>query len=211
LDGPLAKVGRAIDHYRTIKGELHWGVDRKLRPVTIESDSDGLEYRFRVEEIEPLDPAWPLLLGDAYHNLRSAMDHLAFQLHVRHFRGKVPLAATKDSAFPIWDTVPSSPIEQYRGIWRLGKPERRAIEWLQPYKGWDSSYPPSAQIGQLRRALADVNMLDIIDKHREIHLVNAVVQAVPQPVFAPEFGFQQKPERKHGHVLVTHPRESTVV
>lgn len=52
--------------------------------------SNGLEFPFHVSEIEPLDQAWLLLIGDAYHKLRTALDQLVYQLHVRHFRGTVP-------------------------------------------------------------------------------------------------------------------------
>lgn len=197
LDSPIAKLERAIEHYRVLKFDFHGGVDRQHRPVTFERKRDGLEYCFRVGEIEPLNSAWPLVIGDAYYNLRAALDHLAYQLHVRHYRGAVPAGppddAEGDSQFPIWDTLGSTPLRQYRGIKRLGNPELTAIELLQPYKGWGTHYPPRRNVWSIRRALSDINMLNIIDKHRELHLVHRTVQSVYSAPFGSDVGFQQYP------------------
>jgi len=198
LDGPIAKVSRAADHYTTLKRDLHGGFDRKRRPVTVERYLDGLEYRFRIGEIEEPDPRWPLILGEAFYNLRSALDLLAYQLHVRHYKGSVPVGppddAAGESAFPISTRVPTQPFGNRNDIRRLGPREKAAIEWLQPYKGWNKrNQKRLGGIGQLRQTLADVNRFNVIDKHRELLVVNMVPKAVFQPHFPAEFGFQQDP------------------
>ena len=184
LESPMAKLRRAVHHYRTLKA-IHWDVDHKRRPVNVKA-VDGLHYEFSVGDIEPLNPDVPLILGDAYHNLRSALDCLVFQLHVRAHRGAVPGRVVSDSAFPIrmkeWRYGSGSrmgqpiPTDEWKEIKTLGKRERTGIEWLQPYKGWDRNYPhPSRFIGQLRAGLADIHRFDIMDKHHAPHLVEAVL------------------------------------
>ena len=65
LELPAAKLRRAVHHYRTLK-DIHWGVDHRRRPVTRRQvDAEGLEYEFRVGDIEPLNPDVSLILGDA--------------------------------------------------------------------------------------------------------------------------------------------------
>src|ERR1700681_2697566 len=175
LDTPVARMERAARHYRTIKEEFHGGVDRKFRPVTTKCESEGVDYSFYVGDIEPFDAEVSFLVSEAYFNLRAALDQLVFQLHVRHFRGNVPPDAEEASAFPVilkqWkyktgrmkgNPVPSS---EWNSIKRLAARERTAIEWLQPYKGWGSVYPPDTNIGALRCSLSQIHDINRFDKH----------------------------------------------
>ncbi len=205
LEAPIAKLRRAVHHYRTLKA-LHWGVDHKRRPVSCKAQVDGLKYEFCVGEVESLNPDVPLILGDAYHNLRAALDGLVFQLHVRRYRGRVPPDIVSNSAFPIrtkeWHYKSGKlkglpvPTDKWKEIGTLGARERTTIEWLQPYKGWDTRHPrPTSLVGQLRAGLADIHRFDIIDKHQQPYLVEAHLRAVAQPRFPsrPDFGFRQHP------------------
>src|SRR5665213_367238 len=198
MEGPIARLRRAVEHYRTLKDVFHGGVDAKRRSVRAERHRDGLEYRFRVGEIEPVPPVFSVILGEAFFNLRSALDHLVYELHVRHYGGSIPADAAGASAFPIRMRERKNkgapiPTDRWDCIKRLGQRERTSIEWLQPYKGWDSHYPPSTQIGRLRLALADLDGLNNIDKHRQFHLVQTMAASVYRPSFLDEFGFQQHP------------------
>lgn len=209
LDAPIAKLRRAIHHYRTLKA-LHRGGDHQHRTVSCQAHVDGLTYEFRIGEVEPLDPQIPLVLGDAYHNLRAALDCLVFQLHERRFRGNVPRRSAKNSAFPIFAEQPRYgrkdcdvslrgcviPTDEWPSIKALGHRERTAIEWLQPYKGWDPKWPrPKSNVGKLRLGLADINRFDIIDKHHQPHLVAAVLVSVGEPRFpVDDFGFLHQPQ-----------------
>lgn len=200
LADPIARVERAIHHYRTLKFDFHWGVDHRRRSVTATREREGLEYSFHVGEIEPLDPAWPVVIGDAYHNLRAALDNLAYQLHVRKFNGAVPDDGAEDSAFPVYLRQPRvrrdgrliAPIE-WRSIRNLDGPEIALIERLQPYQGFGTGYPPDTPDGQIRRGLWDVHRIDIIDKHRQRQVVTSVPVAMYLPRFPPQYGGRQTP------------------
>jgi len=199
LDDPVARVNRAIHHYHTLKDSFH-GVDRKFRPVFANSCHEGLEYRFYVGDIEAPNPDWALILGEAYHNLRAALDNLVFQLHVRHFRGEVPDAVVKAAAFPVFEVRPEKgktgvavPTDKWDKIQNLGKVERASIEWLQPYHGRDRQYPPRAGINQIRRGIRDVDRLDKIDKHRNLHLASIAMGSIVAPFVEARFGFQNHP------------------
>lgn len=194
IDQPVAKLRRAAEHYRVIKRDFFGGYDRQALPVVLERHRDGLEYRLRAGEIEPLPPDLPLLLGDAYYNLRGALDYLVYQLHLRHYRGSIPAAVRRDSAFPIYSQQPPQrggaplPTERWKEIGSLGKRERTAIEWLQPYRGRGSTI-----VKDLRVALSDISIVNNFDKHRELHVTRSIPQAVQVPYFAAEFGFRQHP------------------
>jgi hypothetical protein len=199
LNDPIARIKRAVHHYHALKDSFH-GVDRKFRPVRVERDREGLEYRFYVGEIEAPNSDWSLMLGDAYHNLRAALDNLVFQLHVRHYRGKVPDAVEKTSAFPVFE-VPDTfkttglpiPTDRWKTIQNLGRAERATIEWLQPYHGRDRHYPPRTVVNQIRRGIHDVDRLDKIDKHRNLHLANIAMTSIEARYFEARFGFKNHP------------------
>ena len=201
LEGAIAKVGRAAEHYRVLKYDLNGGFDYKFRPVTPQCEREGLEYRFYVGEIEPIDPSFSLIAGDAYHNLRSALDHLVFQMHVRHYRGSITPEAEYDSMFPIYDrprfkdkmkTIPK-PTKEWSNISRLSAKERAAIEWLQPYRRGYKVPPTRANslVQQMRQTLHDVNWFDVIDKHRTIHVVQDARFLYHGPRFMDKYGFHQ--------------------
>lgn len=199
LADPIARVNRAVHHYHALKDSFH-GVDRKVWPVIGTRSPDGLEYQFHIGEIEPLDPNWSLILGEAYHNLRAALDHLVFQLHVRHYRGRVPDAVANASAFPTLACRPRdrktrlpTPTAKWNTIGNLGKAERELIERLQPYRGWGSKYPPRTTLGQMRRGIFDVNKLDNIDKHRSLHLATIAMRSIATQTFPERCGFQSHP------------------
>lgn len=200
IEQPLAKLRRAAKHYRTIKDEFFDGFDRQTWTGTLERHRDGLEYRVCAGEIEPLPPELPLIFGDAYFNLRAALDYLVYQMHLRHFRGRIPAPVpgqpdvARRSAFPIFDTRPEDghgnprPTVKWKEIQHLAKRERAAIEWLQPYQSGGLRLVKEARI-----ALTDISMLNNIDKHRELHLARSIVQAVETPHFLPKLGFRQNP------------------
>jgi hypothetical protein len=199
LDAPVARVERAAFHYRTLKYDLHGGVDHRRRPVNVECDDEGREYRFYVDEIESLDPVWPVILGEALDDLRSALDHLIYELHVRRFHGAPPADVAEDCAFPIRikekkDTKGVAvPTSSWRQIKRLKRRDRDRIERLQPYKGWGDRDPATKPIGQLRRVLWDIHQLSVMQRRYGLHPVPIVATPVPHPPFPHRFGFKGHP------------------
>lgn len=196
LDEPLAKLKRAAQHYRLLKDELHGGLDSHMHAVRVEPRHEGLEYVFYIGEVEPLDPAWPFVVGDCVHNIRASLDYLVFQLHIRRYKGKVPADAEEAAQFPIRLREPRYkggprrgaivPAQEWPGIMRLALPQRRSIRWMQPYIQRKDSLSP------FRQTLADIHQLDIADKHRHVHVVSAVLRQVPTLSPGP-YGFKQRP------------------
>lgn len=67
-------------------------------PPVHEIDSDRKHLILKLPTAEPLDPVLPLIIGDCIHNLRSALDHLVFQLALLNKAGTESASKT---AFPI--------------------------------------------------------------------------------------------------------------
>lgn len=196
LEGAVAKIYRAAEHYGVLKA-LNGGVDYALRPVHAERDDDGLTYRFYIGPIETIPDDFALILGDAFHNLRSALDHLVFELHVRHFRGNVPDYEREHSMFPIYDTVPKRSnkvwdFNTWNSIKSLGQRERTKIEFMQPYHRWSpkTKRPWMPRVWQYRHTLSEVSWFDIVDKHRTLHVIQATNHALSVPTFPDFYGFR---------------------
>jgi len=50
-----------------------------------------------------VDPDWLLIAAEIMFDLRSALDHLVYLLHVRRHRDRVPKSVATRTQFPIYD------------------------------------------------------------------------------------------------------------
>lgn len=164
LEGCDEKLKRAETHIQALYGEINDFINSKPHKIVEDKDLERGKYEARIEVLrEPDDPAWGVLLGDFIHNLRSALDHLVWQL-VR-LNNKRPSA---ENCFPIestgtkyWcarkDGRPSARDGALRGV---SDEHRAIIDGAQPYRRGQTadSHP-----------LAIIKMLSNIDKHRLVH------------------------------------------
>src|SRR5258708_2591931 len=148
------KIERAKKHLRDLAGELLIAKNVKTTVVVGEDESgfrQGVPDKFITLPRMPFDVV--VLAGEIIHNLRSALDHLAWQLV--ETAGNVP---SSDTMFPILlslDGYESSKIGKVKGM----RPEAiKAIDRLKPYKGGNDE-------------LWRIHELDIIDKHRTLFSV----------------------------------------
>jgi hypothetical protein len=186
LEEPAAKLRWAAEQYRRIKN-AQGGADHQSIPLRIESSDDGLRYYMYAEDVPPLSEDLPLILGDIYHNLRGALDYLVYQLHERHYRGRIPAAIAEQTQFPIRAQVPNTGPDNWSSIRHLSGKERTAIAWLQPY-----NTRKDARAG-VRLHLRDINLINNIDKHRRLHVTRSMAQAVPTMASLPDYGLTQNP------------------
>jgi len=158
LGGVRNKIGRAEKHFDEVNTavEIALGAEdnANLTPP-YEYYPDRQELIISSPKPKPVDPSLPLAIGDCIHNLRSALDHLAFQLAV--LNGKGAEAESKIS-FPVCLTEN----EFTKFIKKKVAPfidgqALAAIKELLPY-----------QTGAVHEAdiLWVISQLDIIDKHR---------------------------------------------
>jgi hypothetical protein len=160
LDSVREKIRRARDHFDAIRAalKLTLGSKPESETTTIDVALEGQQVISKFRKAEPLDPSLPLLIGDCIHNLRSALDHLAYQLAVLNGTGAIaaektmfPVCLTKDGQAGFDERVRRS-LEPFISNAALAE-----IEKCQPYKAYP--IPHEADIWVLHR-------LDIIDKHR---------------------------------------------
>ncbi|HVU60233.1 MAG TPA: hypothetical protein VHD58_01095 [Mycobacteriales bacterium] len=150
-EGVRQKVGRAkehIDHLETVVSAFHESRPYRLVPDFTIEPPDWVHIRVHFDK--PLPASVPLIIGDAVHNLRSALDHFA--------HCAVP-SPTTDTAFPVMRKGPTPTTAALKGHVK-GKLKgtslalQQAVCALQPYEGGDGHW------------LWALDQLDVIDKHR---------------------------------------------
>lgn len=163
LDGAHQKVGWGRHHAELFDRETDrlYGPEGNP-PFTIDLQFDPKKSRFLawVETVNEDTGDLPLILGDALHNFRSALDHIAWQL-ARRQQGRVPRSPV---SFPIAPTPGRfhSPAV-WTQLWEIGPREREMIENLQPYR--------QVFTGDLVHPLALLGARNNQDKHRLLHVV----------------------------------------
>lgn len=160
LDGSFLKFHRADEHLQVVNDLMQGFLNRKPYRIidNIVRNGNTRERVLRLEQLEDIPTNIPLLIGDACNNLRSALDHLLWQLWLLYnpsFDGTV--------FFPICDTEDRFKTKTVWGyIKGLSDIQRAAIESLQPYKTGN----PALSF------LRDVNNTD---KHRIIPVISHIV------------------------------------
>jgi hypothetical protein len=115
----------------------------------------------------------PVIVSDAIHNMRAALDYIVFEL-AKHDSGKVQ----NGTQFPIehvkvHPTNPARGFDARKTTYLKGLKQRHidAIEWLQPYKGVEWT-----------KTLRDISNPD---KHRELIVLSSAARSI-ELVFIPD-------------------------
>jgi len=188
VEDPLAKLTRADRQLDLLQEQVYaiWP-PRKRWPVRAEELRAGLEYHFYLGEVPPIDPEWLLWAGEIMFDLRSALDHLVYQLYLRRFRGNIPAEIKRIPMFPIFDREAQFDQSGHSRIRHLSQRDLRAIRNLQPFVARDDKWFMS------RRWLSRLDALHNIDKHRRLHVVAAAHTASITPAFPDEVGWEARP------------------
>lgn len=124
------------------------------------------------------DPMWGVRIGEIIHNLRSALDHLVWELFILHNRKPPPLPSKNQ--FPIFDTkarfkAHGVPV-QLKGV---SDRAIRLIEAEQPFPVADGGTGEG-----VNSPLWHLAELSNADKHRTLHVTGNLLQSF-EFTFAP--------------------------
>jgi hypothetical protein len=171
LDGVRAKLQRADEHLETLAGEMAAFLNADPSPLGFTIPHFDPETKWHVVyayvEEEPPDRLG-VILGDVLHNIRSALDHLVWQLVI--LNGGTPKKGMGGNSFPIalteaqWTKALKGPL--------LGVSEDHCaiIEKTQPYKQGDKA--EQTYFGWLQ-------FLSNTDKHQVVHPIVAILRDDP--------------------------------
>jgi hypothetical protein len=154
------RLDRALYHLESLKEELDaWREENPYRTWS-KADVDSTKKVLWVEVLKPPPAAeLSLIIGDCIHNLRSALDNLAFELALAYKGAPLPSDIEGKSGFPIFLTEnPAKLDDMLSGV----HPDAKAIiEGLQPYNRWKRA---------TNDPLWQLNQLAVEDKHRLPHV-----------------------------------------
>jgi hypothetical protein len=188
LSGVLVKIDRARAHLDEFDREAS-RVEAACRDAIVrERDERRSEYVFRFDRVPAVPAVLSAIAGDAIHNLRVSLDHLAWQLVIA--TGGTPRAGWGGTTFPIYERSPSP---DSRPQINPGVPEglRQVLDELQPYKR--ARQPEHHQ-------LAILNRLDISDKHHQLLVAVIGVQSLGWWGEVDPTGFNSGPYRDGSEV-----------
>jgi hypothetical protein len=161
LDDARAKLGRAKLHVEILRADIRQAGQGEPYTIPLREDLDedtGTLY-LRVDRETARPQEWGLMIGDALHNLRSALDSGWWQLACHHLKRGPTEEEAKKIQFPILKpggTWNHSSVKKWVGL-----AAAKFAGALQPDPG---GYPP-----EILHPLAALNRLSNIDKHRNIH------------------------------------------
>jgi hypothetical protein len=168
LSGVDAKIGWAKRHLAELTRTIGDTLEAHPYRFVGQMDADSGEYVLTVHDLPAMDPTWSLRVGDVVHNLRSGLDHLAWQLVILDDRRpdvntQFPIrrSAVDKNGQPV--PIQLRPTVRNREI-------LDALEAVQPYLG-----PEGEPAEYARNPLWRLHRLDIIDKHRLLLVVRAAL------------------------------------
>jgi hypothetical protein len=156
--GAHAKIERAKEHIRDLDRETAAFLALNPYKVTPEFYVEHNATAYFLDECQPIPVHIPLLAGDAAHNLRTALDYLAYSL--------IPKGASSTPEthiyFPICKGLEEYRTESVRKTKGMPKEAKERIDAFKPYAGGDNR-------------LWELHQLDIIDKHRLLMTTATIV------------------------------------
>jgi hypothetical protein len=157
-----AKLDRATAHVDALRAEVVavTGEDLESVPLFRQYEPEHGAVVYRVERVPEVRDSWGLVIGDALHNFRSALDHLWWQLAIRHLEREPTEKEAKDIQFPIFTTEPVNGWGAHRFLKHVDRAIADQLEPLQPYNAPNdvTSFGVLAEFSN-------------IDKHRAVHVV----------------------------------------
>jgi hypothetical protein len=157
LDSAVAKINQADKHFKALNEAINAWVE--LEPYGAVVDRQGQTGKIILRATERIKPpdSISVALGDYVHNLRSALDHVAWAAAIS--LQNPPVSAT---AFPIYHDVTSFDENRPRYIEAMWAADQARIKRAQPYWNLKTKDP-----------LFWVQQLDNTDKHRLLVVVAA--------------------------------------
>lgn len=157
FDGVVQKLNRAKAHLNILDADLN--AEGGPYRLTVEPDAESGYYLIKAIRVRETDH-WALLLGDYLHNLRSALDHMVWQLVLAN--GERP---TRSNEFPIAVDPVWFDRKAKRYLSGVHDDAVAVIRRLQPFGVSDEGKPELDPLWLL-------NELENVDKHRLVHVLS---------------------------------------
>jgi hypothetical protein len=172
LDGCRAKIDGARKQLSVMADEWSgWLAEKPYPSWVIESDTDPGRYCVYFDFSTPPPPAFSVIAGEIAHDLRSALDHLAWREAVECVGPEQAECHATVITFPL--AKGPADFKSAQTLSYVGADARAVMERHQPYQGGQGDGPKS---------LGLLHWLNRIDKHRALHPILAAPQPFQRPV-----------------------------
>ena len=168
LTSAYLKLQRAKEHVNDLRRrieEMRSGGDF----ITLHRQYEPKEGSiiFRVANVIAVPDEWALVVGDAVHNFRCSLDHLAWQLAIRHFGGVEPTdrKAIRNIQFPVMSDV--NDWNSSRFSKHFDTADWNKLKQFQPF--FARPYAPASSLNPLEE-FCGFHGVSNVDKHRRIQL-----------------------------------------
>ena len=161
LDSIRVKALRAKDHLRCLEAETHAYLASNPYVIGTKRDPHTRRLVYFISSVQPTPATLSTVLGDAIHNLRSALDHLAYQL-VSIGTGTTP---SSHVYFPIADDAAKYNKNRTKQLCGARPEAILAIDALTPYRVGND-------------VLWKLHKLDVIDKHRALITAGSAFRSI---------------------------------
>lgn len=166
LSGVRLKIERAKQHIIELNTAINTFFESGPYGVEPDPNPQTSDVFLRVTKATPVPLGFGLTVGDAIHNLRSALDHVAWQL-VECGRG----TPNDQTSFPIGETRKKYALALKRGkIKGVALGAQKICCRVQPYQSGDET-------------LWNIHQLDIFDKHK---LVITAASSIATVTYTPK-------------------------
>lgn len=167
LAGVWAKIARADEHAQLLEREVGAFFDRDPQPVATSvgyfDPESGWHMVYGIVREDP-PPRLGVILGDLVHNVRSALDHLVWQLVL--WNDETQTEGPRGNAFPFAMTKNAWKGASKGPLLGVSDKHRAILREVQPYKGRN---------GPENTATAALRDLSNVDKHQVVHPALATI------------------------------------
>lgn len=131
LDSAWFKLAWATEHLKVLAGDIEEFLDSDENEVVAERETDS-RYVLRLKMGPVPTVRWGLILGDAIHGLRGALDHAVWQTVLRDNGGAPETKRERNRIqFPIYDSPES--FHKAALLRYVGAHSRAILDEAQPY------------------------------------------------------------------------------
>jgi hypothetical protein len=163
--GCWAKLDHAVTHINLLRTEIEeaGAPHPDLIPLRRKYEEDQGAVVYRIDRVIQIRDDWPLIFGDAVHDLRGALDHLMWQLAIAYLGRRPTRAEAVNIQFPVIRRL-----KDFQGNRYLRYVRQADIEHLKPFQ-------PYKRLNRgVLHPLPKLVALSNTDKHRRLHLLVAV-------------------------------------
>ncbi len=164
IDRIRIKIQRATEHIGDLESEVRRFLETHPYAVGTKRDPQTRQLIYYLVDVHQPPGRIAAITGDILQNLRSALDHLAYELFMVGPGGQTGNPANH-VYFPISDDAAKYHIESPGRVKGMGQDAIDAIDAIKPYKGGNDT-------------LWRLHRLNIVDKHRLVIAVGSALRSI---------------------------------